>query len=101
MDQDEDPRDDTSLERLVPGQSLEIAHTFMVEKKVGGFQSDVHKLKDGRRYRVTLRKRNWWWMFEDEMPADCTTLEQRRKILGKQERCEWKPQCMAEFEIEE
>ena len=75
---------------------------FCVERKLGGsLPSDVHKLKDGERYEVTLRKQKWWWMFEDEMPADCTTDDQRRRVLGEQECCEWKPQCKVEFEIVE
>lgn len=100
-DGDEDLRDDTLLERLAPGQSLEIAYTFAVERKVGGFQSDVHKLKDGQRYQVSLRKRKWWWMCEDEMSADCKTDDERRLVLGKQACCEWKPECAGEFEMVE
>ena len=100
-DEDPDPRDDTSLERLAPGQALEVAYIFHVERKLGTFRSDVSKLKDGQRYKVTLRKQKWWWMFEDEMPADCTTDDGRRRVLREQVRCEWKPQCVQEFEMVE
>ncbi|KAK3722930.1 hypothetical protein LTR37_002075 [Vermiconidia calcicola] len=101
-DEDPDPRDDASLERLAPGQSLEIAYTFCVERKLNGyFRSDVDKLKNKKRYTVTLRKQKWWWMFEDEMPTDCTTDDERRRFLGKQECCEWKPECVREFEMVE
>lgn len=101
VDVDPDPRDDASLEHLVSGQSLEIAYTFCVERKLGAFPSDVQKLKDGQRYQITLRQRMWWWMFEDEMPADCTMDEDRRRVLGEQPCCSWKPQCVQEFEMVE
>ena len=101
FDEDPDLREDTSLERLEPGQSLEMAYTFSVERKFKDFPSDVHKLQDGQRYEVTLRKRRWWWMFEDEMPMDCTTDDGRRRVLGEQTCCVWKPECVAEFEMVE
>lgn len=99
LDEDPDPLDDASLERLAPGQSLQVAYTFAVERKFGAFPSDVHKLEDGKRYEITLRKQKWWWMFEDEMPTDCTTAEERRRFLGGRMCCSWRPQCVGEFEM--
>lgn len=100
FDEDPDPREDTSLERLEPGQSLEILYTFDPQRQARGqVRSDLEKLKDGQRYRVVLRKRKWWWAFEDEIPEDCKTDEERRRILGEQRYCEWMPDCVEEFEM--
>lgn len=101
LDEDPDPLDDTSLHYLTSEQPLNIAYTFCVHMKESGFRSDVDKLKDGQRYDITLRKQRWWWMFEDDMPKDCTTDQERREILSKQTCCVWKPQCVAEFDMVE
>lgn len=100
---DEDPNllEDTSLQRLAPGQSLEAEYTLRVEARSGDFPSDVYKLKDGKRYRITLRQLKWWWVFEDEMPTVCTTDDERRRFLGEQTCCSGKPQCVGEFEMVE
>lgn len=100
--EDYDPSDleDSSLERLDIGQSLDIFYTFTVETSGIVSRPDVRKLKVGNTYRIGVRKQKWWWMFEEDLPTGATT-EEVREILSKQPVCEWKPDCVDDFEVVE
>ncbi len=88
---------ETELVRLDPGQIHRTSYTFSIVAKVHGLRhSDIRVLKDGNSYQLTLREQRWWWMFEDQMPADCSDKE-KREILSKQPVTKWKPECSSEF----
>ena len=62
---------DTELVWLEPGQTFSTGYTFAVTPKMSGIRpSDVHSLTAGNTYEITLQKRRWRWMFDDELPAD-------------------------------
>lgn len=101
-DMDPDPRDDTSLERIAPGEALELPYTVAVERKSDGLlPGDMQKLKDGETYEVVLpREQKWLWMFESDVPPDCS-VQERGGLLRQQRRCSWRPDCVVEFEMVE
>lgn len=96
---DEDALDlaDTELVRLEPGQKFATAYTVSVVPKAGGLRdSDTKYMVQGNNYEITLMKRRWRWMFEDEMVGDIGEGE-RREILKKKEVVEWPVDCQVNF----
>jgi len=96
-DEDDHDVEDSLLVRLQPGQEICTSYTFSVVAKAGGLRnSDIRNMIAGNNYEITLKKRRWRWMFENQM--DATTKDQRREILERQKAIEWEVDCKAEFE---
>jgi hypothetical protein len=89
--------DDTALVWLESGQTFSTLYTVSVVPKVNGLRdSDVKHLVVGNTYEITLRKRRWRWMFEDEMGGGLS--EKERRVLRKRKVVEWKVDRMVIFE---
>jgi hypothetical protein len=89
--------DDTALVWLEPGQTFSTLYTVSVVPKVNGLRdSDVKHLVVGNTYEITLRKRRWRWMFEDELGGGLS--EEERRVLRKKKVVEWKVDRMVIFE---
>lgn len=102
--------DDTVLVRLEPNQKFSTSYTFSVVPKASGIvHSDVRHMAKGNTYEITLRRRRWRWMFEDEMEVwvvvgeemseeeEEEEREERRQMLRKKEVMEWEVDCMVTF----
>jgi len=89
--------ENTELVRLEPGQKFSTSYTVSVVPKAGGLRdSDTKYMVQGNTYEITLRKRRWRWMFEDEMAGDIGE-DERRAILKKTEVVEWDVDCQVNF----
>jgi hypothetical protein len=87
----------TELVRLEPDQKFSASYTFSVVPKLGGLRgSDTRMIVEGNRYEITLRKRRWRWMFEDEMRGGMSEGE-RREVLSGREAVEWRVDNMVTF----
>lgn len=90
--------EDSQLIRFQLGQKHSIPYTISVVPKVSGLSSsDVYLMVKGNTYEITLRTRNWKWMFEDEMEEGMSE-EQRKELLWKREAVEWTEDCMVTFQ---
>jgi hypothetical protein len=86
--------EDSELIRLQLGQKHSIPYTISVVPKAKGLRSsDVYLMVKGNTYEITLKTRNWKWMFEDEMGEEMSE-EDRREMLRKREAVEWEEDCM-------
>jgi len=75
-------RRSTQLVQLELGEKFEQHYTFSVVAKVDGLRNtDVYNLVKGNEYHVTLRKRYWRWMFEDEMDMRMSHEERERRLF--------------------
>ena len=102
-DFDEEAQDleDTQLVRLEPGQTFETSYTFSVVPKLDGIRnSDVRNMVVGNTYVITLKKRRWRWVFEDEMPHGLDD-EEARHLLRKRHAAEWSVDCTVRFDATE
>ncbi len=89
--------EDTALIRLEPGQKFSTSYTVSVVPKADGLRdSDTKHMVPGNTYVITLRKRRWRWIFQDEMAQDIDE-DERRAILKKREAVEWKVDCQVNF----
>jgi len=92
--------DDTELVRLELGQKFSTSYTFSVVPKADGLRnSDVRNMVKGNTYEITLRRRRWRWMFEDEM-GEGMSEEEREEALRKREAMEWMVDCKATFKAQ-
>ena len=89
--------EDTELVRLEPGQRFSTVYTVSVVPKAGGLRaSDTKHMVPGNTYEITLMRRRWRWMFEDEMDGDIGENE-RRETLKRKEAVEWDVDCQVNF----
>ncbi len=85
------------LVRIDPGQKFSTSYTISVVPKADELRdSDIRHMVPGNTYEITLRKRRWSWMFEDEMAEDIEE-DERRAILKKREAVEWKVDHQVNF----
>jgi hypothetical protein len=97
FDEDALGLEDTELVCLEPGQKFSSSYTVSVVPKAGGLRdSDTKHMVQGNTYQITLRKRRWRWMFEDEMAGGIGE-DERRAILTKTEAVEWDVDCQVNF----
>lgn len=86
-------REDAEVVRLIRDQAHELRYRIDVKDKLDGLRgSDTRYMTAGKQYPVTLDKRRWRWMYEDEMPTSLNQQE-RRDLLYKQPAVDWAVDC--------
>jgi len=94
-DEEELDREDAAVVRLTKDQPHELRYRIEVQDKLDGLRgSDTRYMTAGNEYPVTLDKRRWRWMYEDDMPSSLTEQE-RRDLLYEQRPVEWAVDCQA------
>jgi hypothetical protein len=98
-DGDEDEFEDTELLHLEPGQIQQKMLTLASDRRANNWDhNDFRPLTVGNTYELTVHGQTWWWIFEDDLPENCTS-EERLLILKRQPGTTWKPNCMTHFTL--
>jgi hypothetical protein len=85
--------------RLEPGQQRQTISTLSADRELNGrHHNDFRTLTVGNAYELTVMAQKWWWIFEDDLPEDCTA-EERLHILQRQPGTRQKPNCMTAFTL--
>jgi hypothetical protein len=99
--EDDTEIDFTELVRLEPSETLQKVYTFDVEDDSDRlYHNDVSNLVVGNEYELGIRNQKWWWMYEEEMPANFS-VDEKTRFLYERSATEWQPRERITFVVTE